>query len=578
MKRAAVLIGVNQTGDLPELKAAARSAIEMQDWAREQGMDTELVTDSEHAVDPGRIRAAVEKFVLLKETEQPYDQLLVYFAGHGVNLRYSEYWLLSKAPGDTQAAVNVYTSTVLARYCGVKHIVFISDACRTAADTVKAQFVTGSEIFPNLDVSGVESPVDLFYACTLGRPAYEVRDAKDAARRFNAAYTGALLSALQGRITGAVDWESDAPPRGYVRMRQLKRALSEKVPAMMAEAGVSAEVFQQPDAHIASDDAAWIAELPPAGNPAKTYRSGGTRRPAPHSLPEPVLEAFSWILRQSEARGADPVEQAPASAAALLTRAARIAQAPRMSAAGAGSFETVGTTLFQAWAQGAPVQRTGPASVRIESEQRRLVLLELGNARLALLPAFPGYRATLSVDSFGELIDVAYEGAAPASGESGARAAASTRLLASVAAVASLDGRFDLDEYLAAQLAERLLHESEAVDPALALYAAYADSGRGRVGRAALWNFGMHRDFGATWPDLVILAHPPNEVRDAWAGQTLVLPFPARVTGWSALDAFNILLAPELAPLRASLTQSPWTLFEPAAAPYLHRLIKGEAP
>lgn len=105
---------------------------------------TPLIIDSEGPVEPGRIRDAVDSFV---NAPVSYEQLLVYFAGHGVNLRYSEYWLLSKAPKDTQAAVNVLGSATLARYCGIGHVVFISDACRTAADSVRAQFVTGSKSF-----------------------------------------------------------------------------------------------------------------------------------------------------------------------------------------------------------------------------------------------------------------------------------------------------------------------------------------------------------------------------------------------------------------------------------------------
>jgi hypothetical protein len=104
------------------------------------------------------------------------EQLLIYFAGHGVNLGYSEYWLLSEAPDDTQEAVNVRGSEILARYAGIPHVVFISDACRTAAQGIQAQGVTGSEIFPNQGAGDVSQAVDQFFACTLGNPAAEVRD------------------------------------------------------------------------------------------------------------------------------------------------------------------------------------------------------------------------------------------------------------------------------------------------------------------------------------------------------------------------------------------------------------------
>jgi hypothetical protein len=584
VKRAAVLIGVNQTGGgLPELKAAARSAVETRDWARQQGMDTELVIDSAGPVEPGMILAAVEKFVLVKDTEPRYEQLLVYFAGHGVNLRYGEYWLLSKAPTNTQAAVNVQGSALLARYCGIRHVVFISDACRTAADSVRAQFVTGSDIFPNVDPDGLESPVDLFYACTLGRPAYEVRNPKTAADRFNAAYTSALLSALDGRVDAAVDWESEERKRGHVRMRKLKQALAQKVPAMLMEAGVANEVFQQPDARIESEDAAWIAELPPARDPAKTYRSGrGTR--LPESPPEPAREAFTWMmlrsgLQHADRAGSGPAAAAPAPSARLLAQAGEIADAARSSTAGGDSFDVRGTTIAGAWPQAGSVERSGPGSVRIVAPQAdpraTCVLIEFGTGGLVLLPAIPGYRATLAVDKLGDLVDIAWERAAAAGGPGDAGLEAA-RQLRSLAAVASLDGPFHLDEAQAAQLAGTA-QAAGPVDPALALYAAYADSGRGGRARAAAWDAAMRRDFGFTWPDLVLLASRPGAAAQAWEAAPLALPFPARAGGWALLDALGVRLAPFLASLQAHLTQSPWTLFSPGAAPTLLQLINGES-
>lgn len=61
------------------------------------------------------------------------DQLIVYFAGHGVLINRNEHWLLSEAPRRANAAVNVSGSVELARFCGIRHVVFISDACRTVA-------------------------------------------------------------------------------------------------------------------------------------------------------------------------------------------------------------------------------------------------------------------------------------------------------------------------------------------------------------------------------------------------------------------------------------------------------------
>ena len=80
----------------------------MHDWAVGQGMvspsQAKLITDAGGTkVTPDLIYDAIKEII-----DGPgADQLILYFAGHGVNIRYGELWLLSDAPNDTQAAVNV---------------------------------------------------------------------------------------------------------------------------------------------------------------------------------------------------------------------------------------------------------------------------------------------------------------------------------------------------------------------------------------------------------------------------------------------------------------------------------------
>jgi len=194
MKRAAVLIGVDRAGDMPPLKDAAKGARRMEQWARSQKIDViEVFTDENNgSVDVGDIKKAVKRIIASGNV----DQLIIYFAGHGVNIRYGEYWLLSDAPSDTQAAVNVAGSEVLARFAGIPYVVFFSDACRTAAEGIRAQFVTGSELFPNEGADELEKPVDQFFACTLGRAAHEIRDPQTTTQEFSALYTDVLVPAL----------------------------------------------------------------------------------------------------------------------------------------------------------------------------------------------------------------------------------------------------------------------------------------------------------------------------------------------------------------------------------------------
>jgi hypothetical protein len=115
MTRAAVLIGVEKTGGLPTLRAVRSGVGEMRCWAAAQpGMGdriTVLHDGDGSRVTVGDITHAIRAYIDLGTVEQ----MVVYFAGHGVNVKFREYWLLSDAPDDPHAAVNVAGSVDLAR-------------------------------------------------------------------------------------------------------------------------------------------------------------------------------------------------------------------------------------------------------------------------------------------------------------------------------------------------------------------------------------------------------------------------------------------------------------------------------
>jgi len=281
MNRAVISIGVRKTGGLPELQAAVKGAEMFAAWAKEhQGIrHVRLITDTKGKVTRDRVFDAVEKYTQLGFLEQ----LIVYFSGHGINVGLEERWLLSRAPDDASAAVNVRGSQMNARFSGIGHVVFISDACRTAADSISAQNVTGSEIFPNAKPNGPERPVDLFYATLLGHPSLEVKSAADAAAGYKAAYSDVLLRALRGDIPEVLD--DDAAGR-VVRAWPLKKHLVTAVPEYLRELGITSRT-QQPDARIESDPDAWLSLCPPA----PTDDSGGLKRRRRGSVSRSELDA-----------------------------------------------------------------------------------------------------------------------------------------------------------------------------------------------------------------------------------------------------------------------------------------------
>ncbi|RBO85538.1 caspase family protein [Nocardia puris] len=79
-RRAAVCIGVDRVGGLDPLTAAASGAAAMAAWARAQGCTVAPHTDLEGPVHRREVLATIKALV----DERIYDQLIVYFAGHGL--------------------------------------------------------------------------------------------------------------------------------------------------------------------------------------------------------------------------------------------------------------------------------------------------------------------------------------------------------------------------------------------------------------------------------------------------------------------------------------------------------------
>jgi hypothetical protein len=84
--------------------AAAGAARLHKEWGSpQQFVPSVLLTDKTGPVTSEEVYKAIQNVL------EPgnLDQLAVYFAGHGVNVRTGEYWLLSNAPRKAHTAVNV---------------------------------------------------------------------------------------------------------------------------------------------------------------------------------------------------------------------------------------------------------------------------------------------------------------------------------------------------------------------------------------------------------------------------------------------------------------------------------------
>ncbi|HVS00964.1 MAG TPA: caspase family protein [Thermoanaerobaculia bacterium] len=599
MIRAAVLIGVEKTGSLPKLQAVRTGVEEMRQWALAQpGMGARVVTLTDaqgELVTSSGIRKAIKDFV----DSGMIEQLIVYFAGHGVNNAYHEFWLLSEAPEDPNAAVNVDGSASLARHCGVPHVVLISDACRTAADSIQAQAVEGSLVFPNTGPAVEPGCVDIFYAAAVGRPALEVKDINASAAGFRAVYTTALVDGLEGSRTELIQVDGE-PDEGVGRIRPwpLKRYLQAEVPKLLTQMGVALGVSQLPDAVITSEPEAWIAEVPFGGAAPAAVTRGGTRRGGPTreglslgeaasgqaTLRSASQHALGAMLHPTRTRSTalDDVEQLPGGG--LFSQTLRqVSAAPilRHFETRCG-FQVRGIAVEEAASSGGVVELLdGPGGVVRISEvsgPATNVLLTFADGHGALLPAIPDFIATLTYED-GELVNVTYEPSdnTPRWADLQGRLSELRELRGMIASAARL-GVFRLERKEdAAALVDRM-RAVKGVDPTMAVYAAYALDERGQRRDIEDMERFLRDDLRLSLFDVALLAQPPK-AEPALMPADVFPAVPLLSQGWALLDAYGVALPPPLRGLRRHAVDSLWTLFDSTGLAAVRAAVhSGEVP
>jgi hypothetical protein len=583
MQRAVVLVGVSRTGGgLPVLQAVEAGVNLMAAWAKAQGIPQDLIvriTDTGGPVEVKTVSSAVRDLVDMASLEQ----LIVYFSGHGVNVGYNEYWLLSDAPEFVTEAVNVRGSADLAEYCGIPHVVLISDACRTPAAGVVGQAVTGAPIFPSRGGGSDAGAVDVFYACTLGRPAVEVADPDPlAAMRYTAVYTETVVDALQGSALDVLQ-PGENSEQGRVWPAPLKKYLKTAVPARLRELGVPLTTWQLPDARV-SADGTWLSELALASLAPPSRSLDMTDLPTPvQAYTEQVLDSVlipGTAGGESHQRGAEMLEAEGPVDPAVEVFQRDIAQGERPPARDhfetACGFTVEGRTVVEAWSPRGGVELLpGGQFVRVGQPPGggRDVLLEFDNGSVVVLPAIGEFIGGLQFDQ-DELVDVAYEPALYTPLRPGYEdRLTELRRLRTVIAAATRQGAFQLEDEGSADALARQMQVQKAFDPSLALYATYAYHDLGRRGRYRLEEMrrALGSDLGVVWFDLVMLTSGrgfPND--DMNTAGILTSPFyPALSQGWALATAREAGDQALLARLSPHLIPSPWSVFAAPARPQL---------
>jgi hypothetical protein len=543
------------------LMGAADGAREMAGWAKAQGLVPEhikLLTDSgDNSVTISDVKLAVREML---DTSDEFEQLIVYFAGHGFDGGYGEQWLLSDAPDDPNAAINVLGSVALAQRGGTPHVVLISDACRTSAAGGQQQHVRGGEIFPNPATWRHARSVDQFFATLSGRAAVEV---KVAAGRYRALYTTAVLSGLSEQ--GPADRD------GFIRPCPLRDYLELEVPRLIGELPpeLAFELEQEPDAIITSGHDAWISQVRRPSR-VKAPRPLRGRRLAPRRPAGLSVGPAGQLLSEDPERA---LAECFGESFELLSRP--VTEPDQESLCW---FEPHGGELIDVFSPGVEAHldpHRGVVRIVSPPPPGASVLMRFADGANVCLPALPEYGASLIFDG-GELVDVAYE-PAPRS----VRALATARMIASVrrvraiASASTRSGRFKLDVENPEGILQ-MMRECKLVDPALAVYAAYAYQELGRIDLIAEMGRYLTAGLGANLFDLDLFAGASDDSHPGSEGPVLGF-MPLLAQGWALLRAYDVDLPPALEGVREHVRASVWTLLDETGGEIVrHAMLAGE--
>lgn len=553
MKTAAVAIGVDKTGGLTPLGGAASGAEDFAQWAEGQGMDVERLLDTDGTVTLDRVVDVIESIV----TARTYEKLIVFFAGHGfLTGPQSELWLLSRAPDRAHEAINVELSRSNARYCGIPHVIFVSDACRSGGPNHRHRSVSGGSAFPTPANYQQTSEVDTFYATRPGDPANEFRDDAEATGNYRGILTECLLLALEGDVPEAVAEIAEGDEKRWIiPSRQLKASLAREVPLRAAE--ISIKLQQQPEVRVESAPPSCFGELRTRPNATRSASGGPSTEPAP-DLRALVEQASVRTMTFAEHVPDGPLTATNEVAAGFNADVDRV-----LRARGRESFETAcGFTVYDAvrsavagngvhcdlWNEG------DVSHIRVHDAHDHVpssILIELQGGTGAVLAVKPEFIGTVLVDA-GRIVNVNYTPSrtSPLYSEEYAPEAERIERRRAFAATAARHGVFEVSGS-EADASAAYLRMLKRMDPTLGVYAAYAYHSSGRIDAVRDVLRWMKNDPPPVPFDVALLSRESD-----WPP---VAPFcPLLNQGWSLLE-LHPSAARNLRELRAHLLPALWT-------------------
>jgi Caspase domain len=577
--RAAVVIGVNKTGNLPILQAAVSSAKSVAAWLHDdEGFAVTLIVDDTQPVTAGAIKQAVSTLV----GQGTLTKLIVYFSGHGMSIGYNEYWLLTGAPDDGNEAVSVVECVELAHKSGIPNVILISDACRSIPE-YNASLVRGTLMFPNkrLLPGSPRSDVDRFLATEPGAPAFEVKLAAD---NYTGIYTSTLLDAFRNpkpEMVRTIEGESVVPNV------MLQEFLLREVPLRFAQ--IDLQHTQYPDSRIESRDNAYIGHA--LGPPTPT---ASTNVPPTVTIRDVANHQFSLsgVGPLSSLRNVSPqILEQTASDSGFQAAQKSIVEANSVDSFDVKTgFAIRGARVREALAAGdsraenVVINGTSGALVRISQPRDRPVTVGLmfEDGSGAVVAALPGFIGTLTVDD-GRVMSVTYQPSrnSPRWSEYGGERMRLDQLRALVATAARfgvlrIEGTREDKTNAARRLADQI-RVLKGIDPTLGIYAAYAYADANLTDQVRSVRSFMRGDLEIDLFDVALVADAIRtnlpltsdiQVRGSpdlqLAGQFDVVPFcPMLTQGWQLLRVKEVSLPEGAERARDDMRQALWTTFGP---------------
>lgn len=566
--RAAICIGVNRAGGMTTLRAATKGARDVAAWATAQGCDVKLlVDDDEQEVYSVQIFKAIQAVV----EAGTYEQLLIYFSGHGILLAPgTEYWLLSGAPQNANEAVNLLRSVEDARNAGIPHVIFFSDACRSAVLGAPLNGVVGGSIFPNRTIAPQSGEVDVFFATRPGDPAWEVPEA-EATQHYRGLFTDCLLKALHTPGGSLVEQLLDGtPPLSVITSRRLKPYLEQQV--SLAAAAVNIQLTQQPVVRVETASPKYFAVAPPKlpnQDPPGyqhdfKYSYRGNRGPASRGA--------IFLPNTAQAGSPQLVNREPTLAEVQLAReVAQLRGHPgQLPAETNTGFTLIGALVEVAAAPGWAVDYPAPAPssqfIRLTPQAgvgegpppSGIMLLQFRSGTGTLLAILPGFIGVVTVAE-NRVLNLNYLPVlATTRYQVQAAGAAEREKLKALAAVHARYGEFNPPAPLITWL-----HGPHGFDPTLGLYAAYGYAQRGQYAEVARLQRWLAED--PALPRLfdieLLTARYQQAAYSAVPGSSVVPFTPLLAQGWALLTPDNPLYHPLHERLRAHLLPALWTTY-----------------